>query len=169
MLSWRLLRTIIVLPGTALVFVPAIIVYATRGTAAAAVPAAPGQPLAWLGLAAAICGLPLMIWTVRMFHTIGKGTPAPWDPPTRLIVRGPYRHVRNPMITGVLFMLLAEAAFLRAWPLVAWAGAFFALNAIYFLFSEEPGLARRFGDNYRAYKAGVPRWIPRLRPWSLPE
>ena len=168
MLSWRLLRTIVALPGTALVFVPAVIVYATRNTAAAA-PATPGLPLFWLGLAAAVCGLPLMIWTVRMFVTIGKGTPAPWDPPRRLVVRGPYRHVRNPMITGVLFALLAEATFLQAWPLAAWAGAFFALNTIYFLFSEEPGLARRFGDDYRAYKASVPRWIPRLRPWSLPE
>ena len=168
-MSWSLLKAILVLPGTALVYVPAIILYATRDTGAAAALAAPGQVVFWLGLVAAACGLPLMVWTVRIFTTIGGGTPAPWDPPTRLVVRGPYRHVRNPMITGALLGLAAEAALLQSWPLLAWAVAFFCVNAVYFRLSEEPGLVRRFGDDYRAYQANVPRWIPRLRPWSPPQ
>ena len=47
-----------------------------------------------------------------------------------------------------------------------WAVGFFLVNHVYFLFSEEPGLEKRFGEGYRAYRANVPRWIPRLRPWQ---
>ena len=74
--------------------------------------------------------------------------------------------MRNPMITGVLAMLLAEAVVLRSWPIALWMALFFLANAVYFRLSEERGLERRFGDDYRLYKAQVPRWIPRLRPWD---
>ena len=52
-----------------------------------------------------------MVWTNRLFATIGHGTLAPWNPPEKLVVRGVYRHVRNPMITGVFCILLGEAVF----------------------------------------------------------
>jgi protein-S-isoprenylcysteine O-methyltransferase Ste14 len=70
------------------------------------------------------------------------------------------------MISGVLAMLAAEALLLQAWSLAAWMAFFFAVNAIYFPLVEEKGLLRRFGDDYRKYKANVPRWFPRLTPWS---
>jgi protein-S-isoprenylcysteine O-methyltransferase Ste14 len=82
------------------------------------------------------------------------------------VVAGPYRHMRNPMIAGVLLVLLAEAAAFRSWPLLGWAAVFLALNTAYFILSEEPGLERRFGDAYRRYKAAVPRWTPRRRPYD---
>ena len=63
-------------------------------------------------------------------------------------------------------MLAAEALMLRSWPLAAWMAAFFAANAVYFPLFEEKGLERRFGDDYRRYMANVPRWVPRLTPWS---
>jgi protein-S-isoprenylcysteine O-methyltransferase Ste14 len=81
------------------------------------------------------------------------------------VIRGPYRHVRNPMISGVLTALLAEALLSGAWPIAAWLLVFFAANALYFPLVEEKGLERRFGQPYLAYKAAVPRWMPRLRPW----
>lgn len=109
-----------------------------------------------------------MIWTVAIFATFGNGTLAPWDPPVRLVVRGPYRHVRNPMITGVLLVLLAEAAFLRSLPLAGWWICFFSANAIYFPCVEEKALEKRFGADYRSYKAHVPRWVPRVTPWCRP-
>jgi protein-S-isoprenylcysteine O-methyltransferase Ste14 len=105
-------------------------------------------------------------WTVSLFARIGKGTLAPWDPTSRLVVVGPYRHVRNPMISGVLTVLLGEAALFGSLPLLVWFGAAFAVNAVYFPLVEEPGLRERFGGDYEAYCAKVPRWLPRLRPWE---
>jgi protein-S-isoprenylcysteine O-methyltransferase Ste14 len=96
----------------------------------------------------------------------GQGTPAPWDPPKKFVVRGPYRHVRNPMIIGVLLMLLAEAMVLQSWPITGWMIVFFIGNAIYFPLVEEKGLEKRFGQDYRQYKAHVHRWIPRIRAWQ---
>jgi protein-S-isoprenylcysteine O-methyltransferase Ste14 len=81
-------------------------------------------------------------------------------------VRGPYRYVRNPMISGVLFVLLGEAALAGSLPLLLWFGLVFAINAVYLPLVEEPGLSRRFGDDYATYKANVPRWVPRIRPWG---
>jgi protein-S-isoprenylcysteine O-methyltransferase Ste14 len=164
--SWRLLRTIIILPGTALVVIPGAIVWALRATGGAVTAALPGQWTLWLGLALAVVGLALAAWTVRLFAVEGQGTPAPWDPPRKFVVAGPYRYVRNPMITSVLAMIAAEALVLRAWPLAGWMAVFFVANAVYFPLVEEKGLERRFGDDYRRYKANVPRWIPRLTPWT---
>jgi protein-S-isoprenylcysteine O-methyltransferase Ste14 len=70
------------------------------------------------------------------------------------------------MISGVLFVLLGEAALLGSPPLLLWFGAVFAVNAVYIPLVEEPGLGRRFGDDYARYKAHVPRWVPRIRPWG---
>lgn len=101
-----------------------------------------------------------------LFWQHGNGTPAPWDPPQNLIIRGPYRHVRNPMISGVVFLLIAEALCFRSTPIGVWAAVFFLGNSIYFPMVEEKGLEKRFGDTYLRYKANVPRWIPRLRAWT---
>ena len=84
------------------------------------------------------------------------------------MVRGPYRHVRNPMIAGVLLMLAAESLIFGSWHLAGWTLAFFLGNAVYLRSVEEPALERRFGDDYRRYRANVPRWIPALRPWDPP-
>jgi protein-S-isoprenylcysteine O-methyltransferase Ste14 len=84
----------------------------------------------------------------------------------KLVVEGPYRHVRNPMITGVMSILLGEAVGLGSPPLLIWFALFFTVNAVYMPLVEEPGLARRFGDDYAVYKRNVPRWLPRPRPWT---
>jgi protein-S-isoprenylcysteine O-methyltransferase Ste14 len=93
---------------------------------------------------------------------------APWDPTQKLVVHGVYRHVRNPMITGVCSLLLGEAILFGSLPLLAWFLAVVVANLIYMPLFEEPGLDRRFGDDYRLYKHHVPRWIPRLTPWQGP-
>src|SRR6185295_13856231 len=95
----------------------------------------------------------------------GHGTLAPWDPPRALVVRGPYRFVRNPMISGVVFALFAEALVLLSRPHAVWAAAFGLLNLIYIPLIEEPQLERRFGEPYREYCKHVRRFLPRLRPW----
>lgn len=117
------------------------------------------------GLVAAF-GLFLFIASVRLFVLIGAGTIMPWDPTRKLIVRGPYRYVRNPMIMGVVAVTFGEAlAFGSVWIGVL-ALVFLIGNAVYFPLSEERGLERRFGAEYREYKAHVPPWIPRITPWS---
>jgi len=113
-----------------------------------------------------LIGLGLFSWGVSLFARVGQGTLAPWDPTRRLVAVGPYRHVRNPMISGVALMLLGQALFWGSGILGLWAGCFVLINHIYFLLSEEPGLEQRFGNSYRLYKSNVPRWIPRLKPWS---
>jgi protein-S-isoprenylcysteine O-methyltransferase Ste14 len=112
-----------------------------------------------------LIGLLLLLWTVRLFIRLGRGTLAPWDPTKALVIQGPYAHVRNPMIAGVLFMILAEAILLGSWRLLGWFLFFGLINTIYFRLSEEPGLVTRFGRQYTAYRANVPMWIPRLRAW----
>lgn len=72
----------------------------------------------------------------------GEGTPAPWDPPKKLIVRGPCCYVGNPMITGVLLIHLAEATLLQSWPIALWMVVFYIGNAIYFPLFEEKGLEK---------------------------
>lgn len=167
-MSWRLLRTILILPGTALIFVPVLILWAFNGSDYAHAVAELAELRLWLAIAPGLAGLALAVWTVRLFATVGEGTPAPWDPPQKLVVRGPYRYVRNPMITSVLLMLSAEALIFGSWPLAGWLLFFFTVNNVYFPLSEEKGLEKRFGDDYRVYKANVPRWFPRLSPWDLP-
>ena len=166
----RLLRhllSIALLPATVTLIIPARIITTTRK-----IHPGWGLSLPWeilpllLGGCLIVIGLSLLVNTIRMFATIGRGTLAPWDPTQRLVVKGVYRYVRNPMISGVLFILLGESALFGSWPLFNWFLLFFLINAIYIPLTEERGLQRRFGEDYRLYRTNVPRWIPRLRPWE---
>jgi protein-S-isoprenylcysteine O-methyltransferase Ste14 len=127
-----------------------------------------GTPAASLarpaGAAVFVAGFGLFVWCVALFTRQGRGTIMPWDPTQQIVVRGPYRHVRNPMISSVLCMLMGQALFFGSRLTAAWAGFFFLINHLYFIHFEEPGLEKRFGDDYRQYKAAVPRWVPRLKP-----
>jgi protein-S-isoprenylcysteine O-methyltransferase Ste14 len=160
-----LVTAIIVLPGTVLAAVPALILSIADSSNFFRLIATPHRALFWLALLPAGAGFGLAVWTVTLLLKLGDGTPAPWDPPKRLVVRGPYCHVRNPMISGVLLMLLAESLFFQSWPLALWMTIFYGGNALYLPLGEEKDLEKRFGADYRKYKNHVPRWIPRLRPW----
>ena len=165
MLRWlRALTAVLVLPFTMTVIVPAGLLAAWPGASPAPL-AGLWRGLGWL-LAAA--GLTLIGWTVSLFFHVGQGTLAPWDPPRRLVLRGPYRHVRNPMITGVAAVLFGEAGAALAPALLVWATLFLLVNAVYLPLSEEPGLLLRFGADYANYCRHVPRWLPRLTPWDPP-
>lgn len=165
--AWRQARAAALLPGIVTIVVPAAILAIGDGPnagwglegAMALVPVAAGAALT-------AAGFVMWVWTVRLFARLGKGTLAPWDPTRRLVVEGPYRHVRNPMISAVMAALLGEAAVFGSLPLLLWFAVFFTLNCVGFLVYEEPGLERRFGHEYLEYKRNVPRWIPRRTPWT---
>jgi protein-S-isoprenylcysteine O-methyltransferase Ste14 len=148
----RQLAAVVLLPGTVCVLVPALLL-SDAGIAP--------WPLALLGGALLALGLGVIAWTVSLFARVGRGTLAPWDPTSKLVVRGPYRYVRNPMISGVIAVLLGEAALFGSLTLLVWAAVVFAVNAVYFPLVEEPGLHRRFGAEYDEYAARTPRWVPR--------
>lgn len=118
------------------------------------------------GLCLLTAGALLFAASLRRFATEGRGTLAPWDPPRRLVVRGPYRYVRNPMISGIVFVLFAEALLLLSRPHLMWALIFLGINCVYIPLLEEPDLAKRFGEAYREYCRHVPRLVPRLRGWE---
>ncbi len=122
-----LIKAIIILPGTALVYVPALILWLTRGTTYAP-HFPPDTALHWLaGFLFAVAGLTLMIWTIRLFALKGGGgTPAPWQPVENFIVSGPYLYARNPMLIGVNLFLIAEALLLKSWPIFIWMIVFVA-------------------------------------------
>jgi protein-S-isoprenylcysteine O-methyltransferase Ste14 len=163
----RQLRSILALPGVVTLVVPALILGSTGGWPGLSSPAAwPRLALVLAGGGLIGSGLALTVAAIRSFARSGSGTLAPWDPTSRLVVEGVYRHVRNPMITGVMLILLGEAAVFASLHLLVWFGVFAVVNAFYIPLVEEPGLARRFGAAYTRYRRNVPRWIPRTRPWT---
>jgi len=126
----RHLLAIAILPFTVVVLVPFWI--AERVGVALTLGRSVGSVLLQVvGLALVSLGLLLFVASLRRFATDGKGTLAPWDPPSKFVVRGPYQFVRNPMISGVILLLFGEALVLLSWSHGIWAVCFLLLNLIY--------------------------------------
>jgi len=137
----------------------------------------PGRVLTWSGIRepAAIDGVQIIgiltgtigaviaLWCVVTFVTIGKGTPAPFDPPRRLVIRGPYRFVRNPMYIGAAVALGGAAVYYESIPLLVYICLFLVIAHLFVIVYEEPTLLRTFGPDYEEYCCHVRRWWPRLR------
>jgi protein-S-isoprenylcysteine O-methyltransferase Ste14 len=154
MMLLRALLAFLALPGVVAGVLPLLIVGGDfrPGRAAAA------------GAVLLAAGLFLLLWCVRDFYALGKGTLAPWDPPGRLVVAGLYRFVRNPMYVAVLVLIAGWALVFGSLPL----GVYFVLLAVGFhlrvVLAEEPWLRRKHGAQWEEYSREVPRWLPRLRP-----
>ena len=143
------------LPGTVAVVVPAVLV-ARDG--------AEFEPLrVALGRSAGARGFAMWVWTVRLFARIGRGTLAPWDPTERLVVEGPYAHVRNPMITGVLAVLLGEALIFGSTAIAIWAAIFAVVNHVFFLASRSRRSSAASGRNTAATRRTSPAGSPAVR------
>jgi len=160
----RHVLSIALLPFTVAVLVP---VWIARAYGVALSPGGSAYRVALQAGGAMLIAIGAMLFAASLsrFASEGEGTLARWDPPRRLVVRGPYRWVRNPMISGVVFVLFGEAAVLASRPHAVWALTFLAANAIYIPLLEEPMLEERFGASYAEYRRHVPRFVPRLRPW----
>ncbi|MEZ5184944.1 MAG: isoprenylcysteine carboxylmethyltransferase family protein [Candidatus Nanopelagicales bacterium] len=164
--TWRQVRAILQLPVAVTVLVPGCLLLVGRGRVAAHWPP---SWISWpLGAALLLAGLWLMVTTIRLFARVGGGTLAPWDHTTRLVVAGPYRYVRNPMIAGVFAVLLSESLLFSSVAVLLWFCGFVVVNLLYMHSSEEPALRRRFGADYDTYADNVPGWIPRLTAWDPP-
>jgi protein-S-isoprenylcysteine O-methyltransferase Ste14 len=105
-------------------------------------------------------GAVLALSCIFTFAWIGRGTPAPFDPPRRLVVRGPYRFVRNPMYVGAGLALGGAALFYESAPLLVYGATFLLIAHLFVLWYEEPTLRRTFGPDYEAYCRRVGRWWP---------
>lgn len=152
----NLLFTVLV-PGTVAVYLPHLI--GSRD------PAAPG--MTWstmrvLSLIPLASGAAVYFWCVWDFATFGRGTPAPIDAPRRLVVRGLYHCVRNPMYLGVLVVILGWVIYFASAGLLFYAVAIAVLFHVFVVAYEEPTLRGAFGRDYESYCLRVNRWVPRL-------
>ena len=117
--------------------------------------------IAIVGVLLGLCGAAIALSCVLAFATIGKGTPFPLDPPRRLVVRGPYRYVRNPMYLGAGLALAGAALFYQSLALLVYLAVLGIATHVFIVYYEEPTLNRLFGSSYLAYRANVNRWFPR--------
>jgi protein-S-isoprenylcysteine O-methyltransferase Ste14 len=120
------------------------------------------------GMLVAAIGAALALWCVSTFALLGKGTPAPFDPPRRLVVRGPYKFVRNPMYLGAVIALAGAAVFYESAALAGYAAAFLLMTHAFVMWYEEPTLRVTFGTEYDGYCSQVRRWWPRLKRGTGP-
>jgi protein-S-isoprenylcysteine O-methyltransferase Ste14 len=125
-------------------------------------PATIGAPLA-AGMIMVTIGTVIALWCVFTFVFIGQGTPAPFDPPRKLVIRGPYRFVRNPMYIGAGMTLAGAAVYYESLSILIYTGLFFLITHLLVVLYEEPTLRRTFGPDYEAYCNQVRRWLPRRR------
>ena len=160
------LKVVLILPGNVLITIPFIIFLLTRNSYSYYLVGFDNF-LFYAAMFFLLLGLLLAIWSVRTFYTKGgEGTPGPWRPVYNLIISGPYRYVRNPMILGVVNLLLFESALFASISFFLWAIVFFVGNIIYFKIFEEKELIKRFGSEYENYKNEVPMLFPKFTPYN---
>lgn len=157
MLTLKAAVATIVVPGGACLLIPYYILIATHTSLT--------PPFGFLQLIAILVGTVgvfMVVWVSTAFVRQGKGTPIPIEPPTRLVITGFYRYVRNPMYVGAILTVLAEAVFFSSFWLAIYSLGLWALLHTFMIIFEEPQLKRRFGADYERYLTEVPRLIPRL-------
>ena len=141
-------------PGTVAVYVPILVL-------------APQWPrmwglFQWLALIPLAVGAAIYAWCASEFTFVGAGTPAPIDPPKKLVLSGLYRYSRNPMYVGVLSVLIGEVLYFESLRHLLYAATVFFLFQSFIVFYEEPHLRQTFGEAYLRYCRAVPRWWGKL-------
>jgi protein-S-isoprenylcysteine O-methyltransferase Ste14 len=115
------------------------------------------------------CGLIIIIigaiinlkcyWDLIFF---GEGTAFPLMPTEKLVSKGLYQFMRNPVCVGFFLILLGEAILFLSAALLLYSLLWLLVLNLFVVFKEEPNLKRKFGESYEKYLESVPRWIPRL-------
>lgn len=147
----------IFVPGTITVFVPSLLLSSRFDSFRINL-----SHYRFLGLIPFLIGVMIYIWCAWDFTFIGKGTPAPFDPPKQLVVKGPYQYVRNPMYVFVALALIGEATFFETTILVLVVAVVIPFIHLWVVLYEEPTLRRKFGESYERYCQRVSRWLPGL-------
>ena len=142
--------------GFVLIFLPARVL-SSSGLVS---PSAIGLPQS-VGVFLGAAGAAIAVSCIVTFVRVGKGTPAPFDPPRRLAVRGPYRFVRNPMYLSAALAMSGAALFYRSFALLVYVAVFLLVMHLFVMAYEEPTLRRTFGEDYKAYCNRVGRWWPK--------
>ncbi|HSQ30413.1 MAG TPA: isoprenylcysteine carboxylmethyltransferase family protein [Gemmatimonadaceae bacterium] len=145
-LFWRALGAFLLLPGVVAFLGPWLL-------------RPEGATFRPIGFAPLGVGIVLLLWCVRDFYVVGKGTLAPWAPPEQLVIVGLYRVTRNPMYVAVLLILCGWALGFASRGLWIYAAIVAIAVHVRVVLQEEPWLTRRHGEAYVAYKAKVPRWL----------
>jgi protein-S-isoprenylcysteine O-methyltransferase Ste14 len=123
-------------------------------------------PVQFAGAVLILAGFVFLVDCFARFARDGLGTPAPILPTEHLVVGGFYRYVRNPMYVGVAAAILGQAVFFGDTRLLIYGAVVWLAFHLFVLLYEEPTLERTFGEEYELFRKNVPRWIPRLTPWS---
>jgi protein-S-isoprenylcysteine O-methyltransferase Ste14 len=118
-----------------------------------------------IGVILILAGVPGLVDSFARFALQGLGTPAPIAPTRNLVVTGLYRYVRNPIYVAVVAIVLGQAVLLGDWRLIVWGALLWLGFHLFVVAYEEPTLEQTFGGEYEAFRANVPRWIPRMTPW----
>ena len=162
-LSRSLVKAFLIFPLNVMGVIPAFLIWCSRpGGVLERFPYEFNNLGSFAGILLIISGAVLCWKTVSLFTEVGEGTPAPYDPPRKLVIQGPYIYLRHPMTVGVWLVLLGESLFFASIPLGAWFLVFCGLCLILIPLWEEPDLENRFGEPYREYERKVPRWIPKI-------
>jgi len=152
----RTLLFTILVPGTVTVLVPYLLLSSASSPASL-------SPLLLAGLLPLLLGVATYLWSAASFALVGRGTPAPIDPPKELVVAGPYRYVRNPMYLGVVLVLAGESLVFASPTMLRYAALILLAFHLFVVYYEEPHLRGRFGDAYTDYCRSVPRWLPAVK------
>ena len=145
----------ILVPGTMTILIPRWLLAAEHVERISA--------LRYLGLVPLAIGVAIYLWCAWDFATFGRGTPVVFDPPKKLVARGLYRFVRNPMYIGILSILFGEAALFTSPRLAGYAMVMALIFHTFVVLYEEPTLKKQFGESYRSYQAQTPRWFPEVK------
>jgi protein-S-isoprenylcysteine O-methyltransferase Ste14 len=129
----------------------------------------PGHSVWWvdaLGWMLVLSGAAVLAHAFVAFAWHGRGTPAPAAPTERLVVEGAYRHVRNPMYVAVVAVVLGQALLFGSWGLFAYLVVICMAQDAFVRGYEEPTLREVYGPAYDDFRDHVPRWLPRVTPWT---
>jgi protein-S-isoprenylcysteine O-methyltransferase Ste14 len=113
-----------------------------------------------------VIGLIYGIWSVIIQNTVGEGGPVEIgnieiSPKTKnLVVSGPYKYTRNPMLFGTFLQYLAFALFINSITSVVLVSAIFVFMLTVVVKMEEERLLKDFGNQYEEYRKKVSAFIP---------
>jgi protein-S-isoprenylcysteine O-methyltransferase Ste14 len=157
MIAFKTIAFTVIAPGTLIVLIPYLLSFLNVGRISVE-----NHSVLYLGWILVLVGAAMYFWCAFDFTFLGRGTPAPMAPPKKLVIRGLYRFVRNPMYLGAFLIIVGETLLFGSLLILGYALLRVILWHRFVVFYEEPRLRTRFGESYERYCNSVPRWFPRF-------